>query len=315
MQVLRENRTERSARHDDRPLSAERTTGADTDRRRNRLQQGNIRVDAAAPGEDRLYGLGHAVTTDLLRTEPRHDADHHTATDWSAQNQPPRMVLRSWCHQVDGPSLVENEVRDQPDQPQQAPRRGRRQRADGKCQRRGQQHAPVDREVCEARAHENTWSPMPAMRNANPRVVADTVGTSISASAARSSRSRLAVTLRTVATPFAVSSRSTTDALTGLPLRDTRADIAGRNQPRHRGDADMQPSGDCRAGGHSQVRHGKQQAHLRKGESHRFRAALGKRGENPDGTRRHASTGPDPPHHPGGRPPREYCTMQSFSMT
>ena len=60
---------------------------------------------------------GHAVAANFVRTEPRHHADYQTAGDWGAQYQPPGMVLRSRRHQIGAPSLVENKVGDQPDQP------------------------------------------------------------------------------------------------------------------------------------------------------------------------------------------------------
>jgi len=74
VQVLSQDRTERPAGHDDGSLSAERATGADADRRRNRLEHSNFGFDAAAPGENGLNGLGHPMTANLVRTEPRHPA-------------------------------------------------------------------------------------------------------------------------------------------------------------------------------------------------------------------------------------------------
>ncbi|MGO9285327.1 MAG: hypothetical protein ACLP75_20695 [Mycobacterium sp.] len=61
------------------------------------------------------------MTTNLLRSEPRHDADNQTADnqtagDRGAQHQPPGMMARSRGHQIDGPALIEDEVGDQPDE-------------------------------------------------------------------------------------------------------------------------------------------------------------------------------------------------------
>lgn len=125
VQVLSQDRTERPAGHDDGSLSAERATGADADRRRNRLEHSNFGFDAAAPGENGLNGLGHPMTANLVRTEPRHHADDQTAGDGGAQYQPPRMVLRSRRHKLGGPTLVEDKIGHQSDQPDQAPRGGR----------------------------------------------------------------------------------------------------------------------------------------------------------------------------------------------
>ena len=152
--MLGENRTERPAGHDDRTLGAERAAGAYADCRRNRFQHSNFGLDSTAIGQDGLDRLGHTVTTDLLRPEPRHYTDHQTAGDGCTQHKPPRMMLSSRGNQIDGPALVEDQVSDQPDQPQEAPGRSRCQRADGGGERCHQQHSPIDHEVRQSRAHE-----------------------------------------------------------------------------------------------------------------------------------------------------------------
>ena len=82
-----------------------------------RLENGNFWFDATAPGQNGFDRLGHAVAANFVRTEPRHHADYQTAGDSRAQYQPPRMVLRFRRHQTGAPSLVEDKVGDQPDQP------------------------------------------------------------------------------------------------------------------------------------------------------------------------------------------------------
>ncbi len=68
---LRRDRIERAAGHDDRPLGAERPTRTDRDRGRDRLQQRDARLDAAAPQQDRLQRFGNAVAADALRPVAR----------------------------------------------------------------------------------------------------------------------------------------------------------------------------------------------------------------------------------------------------
>ena len=65
---LREQRAERAAGHDDRPFGAERSADADRDRRRQRLEHRDLRLDAAAADQDRLDGLGDAVAADPARS-------------------------------------------------------------------------------------------------------------------------------------------------------------------------------------------------------------------------------------------------------
>jgi hypothetical protein len=108
--MLSEDRPERAAGHDDRALSAERATGTDTDRRRNRLEHSNFGLDPTAFGEDGLNRFWHAVTADLVRAETGHHPDHQTPGDRRAQNQPPRMVLRTGRHQAVSPPLVEDKI-------------------------------------------------------------------------------------------------------------------------------------------------------------------------------------------------------------
>ncbi len=76
---LRDQRADRAARHDDRPLRAERTAGADRDRRRERLQNRDLDVQAGAADQDRFDRFRNAVAADLLGAVTRHQADDQRA--------------------------------------------------------------------------------------------------------------------------------------------------------------------------------------------------------------------------------------------
>src|SRR6185437_1574837 len=79
MEVLRDERPERAARHDDRALGAERPAAADDDPRRERLQDRNLQIHPALAEQDRLERFGDAVAADLVRTEASHQADDQPA--------------------------------------------------------------------------------------------------------------------------------------------------------------------------------------------------------------------------------------------
>src|SRR6185437_8914150 len=96
------------------------------------------------------------MTADLLRSKPGHHADYQPAGDGSAQHQPPGMVLSPRGYQADGPALIEDQVGHQPDEPEQAPRRSRGQRADRHREGGHEQHPSINDEVCQPSAHDRT---------------------------------------------------------------------------------------------------------------------------------------------------------------
>jgi len=118
LERLREDRADGAAGHDDRSLGAERTTGADADRRRDGLQDRHARLNPAAAGEDGLDGLGHAVPADLLRSEAGHQSHDQPADHRGQQNQQWCVVVSARRYQRRVPPLVEHEVGDQSDEPQ-----------------------------------------------------------------------------------------------------------------------------------------------------------------------------------------------------
>jgi hypothetical protein len=66
VQELCQHRPDGAPGHDDRALRAERPTGADAHRRRDRLQKGDTWLYATLACENRLDRLRHPVTTDAL---------------------------------------------------------------------------------------------------------------------------------------------------------------------------------------------------------------------------------------------------------
>ena len=76
---LGEERAEGAARHDDRPLGAERSARADRDRGRQGFEDRDLRGHAALTDQNRFECFRNAVTADPLRSEPRHEADHQSA--------------------------------------------------------------------------------------------------------------------------------------------------------------------------------------------------------------------------------------------
>ena len=228
MQMLSKNRTQRSAGHNDGPLGAERSAGADADCRRNRLEQRDLRLDTATPNQDRLNRLRHAVTSDLLRAEPGHHTDYQTSGDRRTQHQPPRVVLGSRCYQIDAEALVENQIGHHGEQTQQAPRRARRESTNWQCQRGRQQHPSIHREVCQSPRHDATTALIRSVIRASTDAATVRDSTSTSLRAVRRICSRCTVTRCTIDAPSAVNARFTADALVGLTARETNADMVGR---------------------------------------------------------------------------------------
>ena len=81
MQELRDERSKRSARHDDRSFGAERTTGSDRDRRRKRLQHRELWLDAAAVDQNRFDRFRDAVAANAVGSIPRHQPDDDAPYD------------------------------------------------------------------------------------------------------------------------------------------------------------------------------------------------------------------------------------------
>src|SRR5438105_12995526 len=118
MERLAEQRAERPARHDDRPLGAERPTGPDGNGGGQRLEYGDPGGHAALPDQDRLERLRDAVTADSLEAVPRHESDDE-APDDGDQQRPETQVVASGRDEAAVDRVVIEQVGEEPDEPQQ----------------------------------------------------------------------------------------------------------------------------------------------------------------------------------------------------
>ena len=138
---LGDDGAEGAAGHDDRSLGAERAAGADGDRGRQRLEDGDLGRHAAAADEDGFEGFRDAVAADAVGAVAGHEADDEAADDRHEDGQPEQgAVLKDPA--VRGKEFIEGElpgvkqVREEPDQPQQDPGDDRAGRTDDQGQRR-----------------------------------------------------------------------------------------------------------------------------------------------------------------------------------
>src|SRR6184192_654892 len=118
MERLAEQRAERPARHDDRPLGAERPAGPDGNGGGQRLEYGDPGGHAALPDEDRLERLRDAVTADSLGAVPRHES-YDEAPDDGDQQRPETQAVASGRDEAAVDRVVIEQVGEEPDEPQQ----------------------------------------------------------------------------------------------------------------------------------------------------------------------------------------------------
>ena len=118
MEKLRNQRSDRAAGHDNRPFGAERAARTDCDRRRQRLEEGDLRLDAAPVDQDGLDGFRDAMPADALRAVPRHDADDERAGDWNEDHEWSQRVRRR-SDRRHAQALVEEHVGEKADERQE----------------------------------------------------------------------------------------------------------------------------------------------------------------------------------------------------
>jgi hypothetical protein len=118
VQELGDERAHGAAGHDDRPFGAERPAGADRNRRRQWLEQRDLRLDAAAVDENRFDRLRNAVAADPARSVAGHQADEQRAGHRDGDD-PWTDVGGLRRDQGSADTLEEEQVREQPDQRQQ----------------------------------------------------------------------------------------------------------------------------------------------------------------------------------------------------
>ena len=114
-QHLPDEGAQRAARGDDRSFGSERTSGADGNRRRERLEQRDARGDAAAIQEHLLHRLGDPVPADGGRSVAGHQADDDPA-DHRDGDDPSAEPIGGGTRVLRAETAVEGEVGDEPDE-------------------------------------------------------------------------------------------------------------------------------------------------------------------------------------------------------
>ena len=112
---LADERTERSAGLNDRSLGAERAAGANRDGRRDGLEDRDFSFDAALGSENRLHRFRDAVPLNFRRAILRHEPDDDSANDRNDDHPRAELIIRRTA-KMEGPYMVEREIREQSDQ-------------------------------------------------------------------------------------------------------------------------------------------------------------------------------------------------------
>ena len=115
VQHLAYQRSDRSPGLDDRPLRAKRAARANRDRRRNRFQQRDLRLNPAAVDQHRFHRFRNPVPFDLRRAIFRHDANDEPAHHRN-QDHPRAQMMRSHAAECRRPLMEEEKIGEQPDQ-------------------------------------------------------------------------------------------------------------------------------------------------------------------------------------------------------
>ena len=129
MNELPKNRPECRAGLNDRPFSSERTSRADGESRRNRLQDAYPHSHAALPQQDRLHSLRDSVPFQGRLPEVDQDA-HQQPSDGRNEDDPSPQVVMHGINDGKGPLAVEEQVSEQIDQLEQALRHQAGDKAD-----------------------------------------------------------------------------------------------------------------------------------------------------------------------------------------
>src|SRR4051812_7852047 len=148
MEKLADHRPERPAGHDDRTFRPERTTRANRNRRRKRLQNSQPRMNTAPVHQDRFNRFRNAMSSNALRPIPRHQTDDQRPHDRhrhrvNAEMVPGRRSERST------EMLVVEKVREKADQLQQKPRDIRADNANRNRHQRDRNHPTGSRKIPE----------------------------------------------------------------------------------------------------------------------------------------------------------------------
>ena len=146
MELLSNQRAQGPARHDNGALGSERAAGANGDRGGEGLKKSDFGLNSAASEEDGLQCLGDAMTANFFRTKAGHEADDDGSDDWW-QDRPKAEVIVLGQGRGGGEAVVESEIGDGGNQPQQQPCHEGGDGPDGGGERREQENAAVGGEI------------------------------------------------------------------------------------------------------------------------------------------------------------------------
>jgi hypothetical protein len=118
VKVLRDQRADRAAGHDDRPLGAERAAAADGDARGQWLEQRHLGRHGALLEQDRLDGFRDAVAADRLGAVAGDQADDQAA-DHRHHDHPGDERVRGGRAERGGKFLEEEQIGEKADRVQQ----------------------------------------------------------------------------------------------------------------------------------------------------------------------------------------------------
>ena len=124
-----DHRAKGAAGHDNRTFGSEWSTGADGDCGRQRLEERNLWLHAAAIDQNGLDGFWYSVASNALRTVSRHDPDDQCTGDGD-ENAVDAQVVADRRNHRGTPSAEVKQIREQPDQAQQHQGDERAERAD-----------------------------------------------------------------------------------------------------------------------------------------------------------------------------------------
>jgi hypothetical protein len=148
MKELRDQRSDSTAGHDDRPFSAKRSARSDGNRCRHRLQYGHARLDPAAIDQDRFNGFRNAVPANAFGAVAGHETDDQRADNRDDENPWSQRGVR-WGHCRNAEALKEEDVGEQADEQEQRARDVGGHHTDGDGHHAQQDHARCGGEVAE----------------------------------------------------------------------------------------------------------------------------------------------------------------------
>ena len=114
LELLREDRATRAARHDDRTFRTERAARADGNGSGNRFEDCDLRMNLAPAKENCFEGFRNSVSANFFRAITRHQADDDRSNDWN-DNDPHAKMMPLGQGRRRRESLKEREIGDDRD--------------------------------------------------------------------------------------------------------------------------------------------------------------------------------------------------------